>query len=66
MGDEMVNVFASCIGLNAYLVKLKTLNLVLIFMAHSFKKKLSKYLLAWNQGNMSEWSNMFNCRLLFQ
>ena len=66
MGDEMVNVFASCMGLNAYLVKPKTLNLVLIYKAHSFKNKLSNDLLAWNQGNMSEWSNMFNCRLLFQ
>jgi hypothetical protein len=32
---------------------LMCLNLVLIYKAHSFKKKLSKDLLAWNQGNMS-------------
>jgi len=26
----------------------------------------SKDLLSWNQNNMSEWSNMSTCRLLFQ
>ncbi len=33
---------------------------------HAAVKRKNKDLLAWNQENMSEWSDMSTCRLLFQ
>jgi hypothetical protein len=59
MGDEIVNVFPTCMGLNAYLVKPNTLNLVLIYKANdvfvstfvAFNKRHTTFAKLWLEKN---------------
>ena len=65
----IVSVFASCAvdrGLKPQLGQAKdyTIGICCFSSQHAVLRSKSKYRLAWNQVNVSEWSNMFNYGLL--